>query len=135
MSDSVFFDATVLIYAISDSDPRAALAEHLLTAGGHISVQVLNEFAAVASRKLKMPWDEIAEALAAIRALCHTPAPLTVAIHERALEIAASHRYNIYDALILAAAIDAGCSTLYSEDMQDRQQIGPITIRNPFAAG
>lgn len=134
MNDSVFFDTTILIYAISSSDPRAAVAEELLAAGGRISVQVLNEFASVARRKLKMSWDEIAEALAAIRALCHTPAPLTVAIHERALEIAVSHRYNIYDALILAAAIDAECSTLYSEDMHDGHAIGPITIRNPFLA-
>jgi predicted nucleic acid-binding protein len=134
MNDSVFFDTTILIYAISSSDPRAAVAEELLAAGGHISVQVLNEFVSVARRKLKMSWDEVAEALAAIRALCLTPAPLTLAIHERALDIAASHRYNIYDALILAAAIDAECNTLYSEDMHDGHAIGPITIRNPFGA-
>ena len=133
MSNSVFFDTTILIYAISSTDPRAAVAEQLLAGGGHVNVQVLNEFASVARRKLKMPWEEIGEALAAIRTLCHTPAPITVAIHESALEIAASHRYNIYDALILAAAIDAGCSTLYSEDMHDGKAIGPITIRNPFA--
>jgi predicted nucleic acid-binding protein len=132
MSDSVFFDTTILIYAISDSDPRAAIAEELLAAGGHISVQVLNEFAAVARRKLKMSWEEIAEALAAVRALCESPAPLTVAVHEQALELAARYGYHIYVALILASAIDAGCTTLYSEDMHDGHDLGPIAIRNPF---
>jgi predicted nucleic acid-binding protein len=130
---SPFFDTTVLIYAISQNDPRAAVAERLLADGGHINVQVLNEFAAVARRKLGMQWDEIAEALAAIRTLCEPPAPLAVAVHEAALEIAAKHGYNIYDALILAAALSAGCDTLYSEDMQDGRKMGPMTIRNPFA--
>jgi len=133
MSDSVFFDTTILIYAISESDPRAEIAEQLLNAGGHISVQVLNEFASVAHRKLNMSWPDIAEALDAFRALCRPPAPLTVAIHERALQIAARYHYNIYDALILAAALDAGCYTLYSEDMQDGQKIETLLIRNPFA--
>jgi predicted nucleic acid-binding protein len=133
MSDSVFFDTTVLIYAISDADPRAVVAEELLASGGYISVQVLNEFAAVARRKLKMSWGEIEEALTAIRDLCEPPGPLTVEVHESALKLAALYRYNIYDALILAAALDAGCGTLYSEDMQDGQKIGSLTIRNPFA--
>lgn len=132
MSDSVFFDTTVLIYAISEVDPRAAIAEELLAAGGHISVQVLNEFAAVARRKLKMPWKEITDALAAIRELCKPPAPLTVEVHESGLKLAERHKLNLYDALILAAALDAGCDTLYSEDMQDGQKIGSLTIRNPF---
>jgi len=131
-SDSVFFDTTILIYAVSDANPRAAVAEDLLSAGGHISVQVLNEFAAVARRKLNMSWDEITEALGTIRALCETPAPLTVEVHESALKLAALYRYHIYDALILAAALESGCNTLYSEDMQDGQQIGLLTIRNPF---
>jgi predicted nucleic acid-binding protein len=133
MSDSPFFDTTTLIYAVSsDADPRAAVAERLLADGGHLSVQVLNEFAAVARRKLEMSWDEISEALAAIRVLCEPAAPLTVQVHEKALKIAAEHGYHIYDALILSAALDAGCDTLYSEDMQDGQKIGAITIRNPF---
>jgi predicted nucleic acid-binding protein len=132
MSASAFFDTTVLIYAVSESDARAAAAQRLLAAGGHISVQVLNEFAAVARRKLKKSWEEISEALDDIRSLCEPPAPLTVEIHDAALKIAAQQGYNIYDALILASAIDAGCDTLYSEDMQSGQKIGPLTIRNPF---
>jgi predicted nucleic acid-binding protein len=132
MSVSPFFDTTILIYSISATDARAAVAEEILAAGGHISVQVLNEFAAVTRRKLKMSWKEISESLDSIRSLCEPAAPLTVTIHDAALKIAAEHGYHIYDALILASALDAGCDTLYSEDMQDGQKIGPITIRNPF---
>jgi predicted nucleic acid-binding protein len=133
MSDSVFFDTTILIYAVSDSNSRTAIAENLLSAGGHISVQVLNEFAAVARRKLNMSWDEITEALNAIRALCEPPAALTVEVHETALKLAARYRYHIYDSLILAAVLQSKCNILYSEDMQHGQKIGRLTIRDPFA--
>jgi predicted nucleic acid-binding protein len=132
MSDKVFFDTTILIYAISEGDVRTSTAERLLASGGTLSVQVLNEFAAVAKRKLKMSWNEIGEALDAARALCESPLPLTVAMHDAALRIAGRYGYHIYDSLILAAALDAGCDVLYSEDMQDGQQIDSLTIRNPF---
>ncbi|HYK35999.1 PIN domain-containing protein [Alloacidobacterium sp.] len=132
MSDRPFFDTTVLIYAISEGDRRAEIAEKLLIRGGFISVQVLNEFVAVARRKLKMQWKQITEGLDAIRSLCGKPTPLTIRTHQAALAIAAKYGYQIYDALILAAAVEAKCDTLYSEDMQDGQKIGGLTIRNPF---
>lgn len=132
LSGRPFFDTTILFYAIASEDPRAAIAEELLAAGGQISVQVLNEFVAVARRKLAMPWDEIQDALSAVRALCEPPTLLSVKTHESALKIAAQYGYQIYDALILATAVDAGCDTLYTEDMQAGQSIGPLTIRNPF---
>ena len=133
MNDDAFFDTNVLIYVIAKNDPRAAPAEALLAAGGVVSVQVLNEFVAVARRKLDMTWKEIAEALAAIRPLCPTAIPITIEIHETALRLAAQYGYHIYDALIAAAALNAGCTTLYSEDLQDGQVIdGSLTVRNPF---
>lgn len=137
MSADVFFDTTVLLYSVAQDDPRAAIAEELLSEGGALSVQVLNEFAAVARRKLGMSWEEIAGALSAIRVLCAAPAPLTIATHEAALGIAQRYGFHIYDALIVAAALEAGCSTLYTEDLQDSQTVrtpeGSLTIRNPFA--
>jgi predicted nucleic acid-binding protein len=132
MSGRSFFDTTILIYAISSEQPRAAMAEKLLADGGWISVQVLNEFAAVARRKLDMSWEETREALLAIRALCETPTPLSIETHQAALEIAARYGYQIYDALILAAALESHCDILYTEDMQNGQSIGPLIIRNPF---
>jgi predicted nucleic acid-binding protein len=81
-----------------------------------------------------LAWDEIGEALTAIRVLCPSPVPLTVETHEAGLRIAAQYRFHIYDALITAAALEAECTTLYSEDLQDGQIIdGRLTIRNPFA--
>jgi predicted nucleic acid-binding protein len=134
MNDKAFFDTNVLVYVVAHSDERTAVAEPLVARGGVVSVQVLNELASVASRKLGMAWGEIGEALTAIRVLCPSPVPLTVETHEAGLRIAAQYRFHIYDALITAAALEAECTTLYSEDLQDGQIIdGRLTIRNPFA--
>ena len=73
------------------------------------------------------------EALDAIRILCPSPAAITISTHETALKLAEDHGYEVYDALVIAAALESGCSTLYSEDLQDGQVIdGKLTIRNPF---
>jgi predicted nucleic acid-binding protein len=61
--------------------------------------------------------------------------PLTADTHERALEIAECSGYRFFDGLIIASALDAGCDTLFSEDLEAGQVIdGRLTIRNPFAA-
>jgi predicted nucleic acid-binding protein len=132
--DRCFLDSNVLIYAVATEDPRAEIAEGLIAAGGLVSVQTLNEFVSVAVRKLRMPWDDVLEALAAFRIVLLPPAPITIEIHNDALHIAARYRYHIYDSLIIAAAIRAKCRTLYSEDMRDGQIIDGLTIRNPFTA-
>jgi predicted nucleic acid-binding protein len=133
MPARVFFDTNVLIYAVAQADPRTTQAEQILALGGALSVQVLNEFVSVARRKILMSWSDVTEALDAFRVLCPSPLPITIEIHESALKIAQKHGYNIYDALIVAAALEAGCATLYSEDLQDGQTIeGQLTIRNPF---
>jgi len=134
MSAEDFFDTTILVYAFVQDDLRSSTAERLLNNGGRISVHVLNEFVSVARRKLKMPWEEVLDALAYIQALCPEPVAITTRTHTAALRIAQRYGFHIYDSLVVAAAIDAGCSTLYSEDMQDGQIMGPITIRNPFAS-
>ena len=133
MSSPFFLDTNVLLYASLQPDPRSDAARVLLARRGMISVQVLNEFANVARRKLHRTWPEITTALQAIRVLCLPPLPLTLPIHEAALEIAARTGYQFYDALIIAAALEAGCTTLFSEDLHDGQVInGGLTIRNPF---
>ena len=135
MSDEIFFDTNVLIYAALQTDPRSTVARAALARGGMISIQVINEFVHVARRKLKQPWPAVLGTLADLRRLCSGPVPLTVAIHDSALRLAQATQYGIYDSLILAAALQAGCTTLLSEDMQDGQVIaGRLTICNPFAA-
>jgi predicted nucleic acid-binding protein len=127
-----FFDTNVVLYLLSADPAKADRAEELLAIGGTISVQVLNEFVAVASRKLSMSWIEIREVLAQVRAVCVVK-PVTIETHERALRLAERYGISIYDALIVSAALLANCKTLHSEDMQDGQVIErQLTIRNPF---
>jgi predicted nucleic acid-binding protein len=136
MTGQVFLDTNILVYAALQPDPRSETARGLLAQRGTISVQVLNEFAHVANRKLRRSWPEIARALAAIRVLCPPPLPVTAATHEAALAIAGRTGYAIYDALIIASALEAGCGILFSEDLQDGQLIdGRLTVRNPFGKG
>jgi predicted nucleic acid-binding protein len=135
MQGKRFFDTNVLIYAVARDDARTPVAETLLTEGGVVSVQVLNEFAAVARGQLGMSWKEVTEAIDGIRVLCPDPVALTITTHEAALRIAARSDYRICDALIIASALQAGCDILCTEDMQDGHVIDRrLTIRNPFAA-
>ena len=131
---SAFFDTNILLYLVSSDSAKADRAEALIAAGGVISVQVLNEFVSVASRKRAMSLPEIREVLSAIRAICAVE-PLSIQTHDLGVDLAERFRLSFYDALIVAAAVLAKCDTLYSEDMQDGQRIEKVTIRNPFAAG
>lgn len=126
-----FFDTNVPLYLLTEDSTKAGRAEDLLASGGTISVQVLNEFAAVARRKHKVPWTAIEELLAGFRLVCRVE-PLTVATHERAVALAKRYGFHIYDATIAASAIEAGCETLYSEDLQHGQVFDGLTVLDPF---
>lgn len=128
-----FYDTSVLLYLLSADAAKADRVEELLTLQGAISVQVLNEFVAVGTRKLGLSFFEVRELLDTVRGVCETH-PMTLAHHDKGLEIAERYRFSIYDSLIIAAALLAGCKTLYSEDLQHRQVIErQLTIINPFA--
>lgn len=132
MTDA-FFDTNLLIYAVTNGERRQARANEALARGGIVSVQVLNEFAAVASRKLGFTWPEVREALASLLALCPAPLALTTATHDHALLLAGRYGLNIYDALIVASALEAACTTLLTEDLQHGLVIeGRLTVLNPF---
>lgn len=132
MAANAFFDTTVLVYILKEGDEKSAIADQLLASGGVLSVQVLNEFANVARRKLGMNWNEIEEALANIRDLCSPPSPLTIETHAAALKLAKRYGFQIYDSLILASALENRCGILYSEDLQHGQKIDSLTVQNPF---
>lgn len=134
MSDAEsFFDTSVLLYLLSAEPEKADTVEELLAQRGVISVQVLNEFTAVATRKLSLSFAEIREVLGTVRAICHTH-PLEVEHHDRGVEIAERYRFSFYDSIIIASALIAGCKTLYSEDLQHKQVIDKqLTVINPFA--
>lgn len=127
-----FFDTNVLLYLLSGDGAKADRAEAELSAGGIISVQVLNEFASVASRKLGMSFAEIREILAAVRAACSV-VPINEETHDTGLQLAERYVLSVYDAMIVAAALLAGCETVVSEDMQDGQVFeSRLTVLNPF---
>lgn len=129
-----FFDTNVLLYLLSDDLAEADVSEALLAKGGLISVQVLNEFTSVASRKLGMSWKEIREILDTVRAVCSV-VPVTIESHDRAIDLSERYGFSIYDSLILASAILAGYTTLFTEDLQNGQRIDDqVIVRNPFIA-
>ena len=127
----VFFDTNVLLYLLSADATKADRAEALAANGGVISVQVLNEFASVCLRKLAMSVAEVREGLSTIRAVCEV-IPLDLETHEMALDLVERHQLGMYDALIVAAAVQANCAVLYTEDLQHGQTIGGLRIQNPF---
>jgi predicted nucleic acid-binding protein len=128
---TAFFDTNVLIYAQAEGR-KGELAQELIAQGGVISVQNLNEFVNVMRRKTDTSWDAIDEAINDILATCGVPRPLTVATHLLAKQLARDHRFHICDATILAAAMEAGCDMLYSEDLHAGWRGGGLRVVNPF---
>jgi predicted nucleic acid-binding protein len=129
-----FFDTNILVYAAT-SDARKHQAADCLGRGGVVSVQVLNEFVHVARHKLHHDWPQIELALLQFRAALDEVVPLTPITHGSAVALARDHLLSFYDALIVAAALEAGCDTLYTEDMQDGRTFGSLRIQNPFIEG
>ena len=130
MSDD-FFDTNVLLYLLSEDTEKADRAEALVSQGGAISVQVLNEAASVMRRKLKMGWAETRQFLTLIRGLIDV-APVTVETHDLGLEFAERYGLLVYDSMIAAAAL-AGCARLWSQDRQHGMRIGQgLRVENPF---
>jgi predicted nucleic acid-binding protein len=128
-----FFDSNVLIYAFS-SDTRKQRAAEVLADGGTINAQVLNEFTNVLRKKQQRGWEEIEAALGVVHSWFDPVRPLTSALHGKAVDLARAHGFAFYDTLIVAAAIEAGCDTLYTEDMQHGRTLDGVTFRNPFIA-
>jgi predicted nucleic acid-binding protein len=129
-----FFDTNVLIYLASEDAAKADRAEAIIRGGGAISVQVLNELANVARRKMKMSWQDTHAFLSLLRGLLNIHS-LAVETHETGLALAERYNLAIYDAMIAASALDADCDTLWSEDMQHGMVIdGRLRIVDPFRA-
>jgi predicted nucleic acid-binding protein len=127
-----FADTNVLLYLLDDR-PKADQAEAILARGPRISVQVLNEATVNCRRKAGMSWDETGAFLSGIRALCPVE-PVTTETHDVGRAVAARYGLSVYDAMIVAAALIAGCDTLLSEDMGDGTLIEDrLRIVNPFA--
>ena len=128
-----FFDTNVLLYLGTAAETaKADTAEQLVREGGIVSVQVLNEITNVARRKMGLSWSETRSFLSAVRGLLPVR-PITVEIHEAGVALAERYNLSIYDAMIAASALEAGCDTLWSEDMQDGMVLeGRLRIADPF---
>jgi predicted nucleic acid-binding protein len=127
-----FFDTSVLLYLLSGDTAKADRVETLLSGRGVVSVQVLNEFAVVALRKLKMPLNDVREILDTIRTVCAVE-PITVETHDRGLAVFERYKFSLYDSMLIAAALIAGAKIIYSEDLQHGQVIdSQLRITNPF---
>ena len=127
-----FFDSNVVLYLLSDNQTKANCCEEIVEQGGVISVQVLNECVNVMLKKLTMARPEIDEFLAVIKSISDI-VPLSVEVHEGALELLDKYQLSWYDALIVSAAIESDCDTLWSEDMHNGLVVNKtMTIRIPF---
>jgi predicted nucleic acid-binding protein len=132
MPDSVFFDTNVVLYLLSKDENKANTVESLLSSGGVISVQVLNELVNVTRRKLAMDWPDINELVESVARIC-TVNPLTIETHHKGRLLAERYQLSTYDAMIVASALETNCRLLYSEDMHNELVIeNMLTIRNPF---
>ena len=133
MADRAFLDSNVLLYAVAEDDVRRPVAEALLAQRPVVSAQVLAETSAVLRRKFGREPSAIAKILDSVLARAHCE-PVSAQTVLSALHWGERLGYSHYDSQIIAAALAADCSVLYSEDMQHGQLIdGRLTIVNPFA--
>ena len=132
MTDSFFLDTNTLVYLAAADADKAGRVEALLLEGGIISVQVLNELSLACQRKLAMSWAEVDDVLDVVRTACRVQ-PLTEATFDLGRYLAERHQLRVYDAMIVASALEAGCTTLWSEDMHHGLLVeNHLRIRNPF---
>lgn len=136
-----FFDSNVFVYLFERTDlPKYSRAEVLVRENldnrtGCISYQVVQETLNVVGRTVGAGSERLAQFLEQILIPLWQINPInpTPALYRRGLRVQARYGFSFYDSLIVAAALEAGCTTLYSEDMQHGQRIQGLTIRNPFA--
>jgi predicted nucleic acid-binding protein len=150
MSANIFLDTNTLVYILQGNEPTPGVALTpsemeanrkaditlglLQGANILVGVQVFNEICNVALRR-RFDWKKTRDMLATLEALCLDVVPLTLQVHKRGLALHDKYKLQFYDALMLAAALEGGCTMFYSEDMQDGQLIEKsMTIKNPFKA-
>jgi len=132
MPGKIFIDTNIVIYSLGQASTKAHLAAPLFVGSPSISTQVLSETASVASRRLSLSASEIRKLITSLEAMCRVEIITLITIHA-ALDIRERYGFSWYDSLIVAVALEAGCDTLYSEDMQNNQEInGRLRIVNPF---
>jgi len=137
MSADSFIDSNVFIYLWDKTDPDKqqqanTLVENAIEQGnGCISHQVVQETLNIVTRKLGFNQEDTNRLLNRVLLPLWKVMP-TSALYQRGIDIHFRYRFSFYDSLIIAAALEYGCTTLYSEDLQHAQQIKRLTVKNPF---
>jgi predicted nucleic acid-binding protein len=139
MRAKYFIDTNIFVYSFDDRQPEkkeramALIQEALKTGTGMISTQVIQEFLNVATQKFAVPM-KIEDAKAYLRFVMNPICQIypDLSLYESCLELQAETKYSFYDALILVAAVQGGCNILYSEDLQDGQEVRGVKIVNPY---
>lgn len=134
MKDKIFLDTNILIYCYTTSEPdKQSKAQSLANLPQvMISTQVLKEFTNTLRKKFKLEWPAILAALEEVETNFQIFYNTLTSI-KRACTIADRYGFSFYDSLIIVAALESGCSILYSEDLQHGQIIeNTLMVRNPF---
>ena len=132
MLAKAFIDTNIIIYALGQNSTKAHIVAPLFINLPFISTQVLSETANVASKRLALSVSEIRKLISSLEIMSSVEIISLVTIHA-ALNIRERYNYSWYDSLIVGTALEAGCETLYSEDMQNGQLINnSLRIVNPF---
>jgi predicted nucleic acid-binding protein len=139
MSDKYFIDTNILVYCFDDRQPDkkvrslALVADALQTGNGIISWQVIQEFLNVATRKFLVPLkteDAKVYLQKVLHPLCRVFPDLE--LYQTALDVLGKTGYSFYDSLIMASALQGGCTILFSEDLHHGHQVDSVKIVNPF---
>lgn len=132
MPVKIFIDTNIVIYALGPHSAKTDRAASLFVPQPTISTQVLSETANVALKKLAMSLPDVRKLLITLESLCRVETITSACLH-RALHIVERYGFSWYDSLIAASALEAGCDTLYTEDMQHGQVLEEkLTVTNPF---
>lgn len=134
MPDNAFLDTNILIYIYSkdESEKRNQAQRFSKQADVWISTQVLNELSNVLHKKFSVPYLKILNVMDELEAAFQVTTVTTTVIRQ-AIVLGDRYGYSYFDNLMLASALETGCSQLYSEDMQHGQSIeSRLTIVNPF---
>jgi predicted nucleic acid-binding protein len=132
MSDRVFIDTNIVIYALTDASAKGTIALNLLESKPCISTQVVAESINVCLRKFKFTKEDTyarADKLIYLSELF----VITQSTLKEAFQLSLDYQFSFWDSLIVASALENNCSILYSEDLQHNQLIdGKLRIQNPF---
>jgi predicted nucleic acid-binding protein len=129
----VTIDTNIAFYALAREGEKALKAKEVLADVTFLSVQVLNEYANAARRKLRRDWTDIGYDLDLLRNSIPDIHSVDGAANSEAIRLAVRYKLSLYDSLLLAVALANGATTFYSEDMHHGLVVeDKLTIINPF---